>query len=81
MDNKEIEQRIRDATGAEEVILSGEGCNLDAVVVSPRFEGMSPLERQRMVYAAVDDLLRSGALHALSLRTYTSEQWAEQQAR
>ncbi len=75
MNPEQIERLIREATQAEQVILSGEGCNLDVVVVSPSFEGKSPLQRQRMVYAAVDELLRSGELHALSLKTLTPGQW------
>ena len=35
-------------------------------IVSPRFEGMSRLERQRAVNAALGDLLR-GRVHALAI--------------
>ena len=46
----------------------GDGDHLDMVVVSAQFEGKSTLQRHRMVYAPLSDLL-GGALHALALRT------------
>ena len=46
----------------------GDGDHLDMVVVSAAFEGKTTLQRHRMVYAPLSDLL-GGALHALALRT------------
>ncbi|NQV47875.1 MAG: BolA family transcriptional regulator [Rhodospirillaceae bacterium] len=37
-------------------------------IVSPAFEGLSQVERQRMVYAALADEMK-GDIHALSLKT------------
>ena len=37
-------------------------------IVSPAFEGLSQVERQRMVYAALADAMK-GDIHALSLKT------------
>ncbi len=79
MNPEQIKDLIQKATDAEQVILSGEGCNLDAIVVSSAFEGKSPIQRQRMVYSAVDELLKSGGLHALALKTFTLEQWNAQE--
>jgi len=46
----------------------GDGDHLEMVVVTAAFEGKSTLQRHRMVYAPLSDLL-GGALHALALRT------------
>jgi BolA protein len=48
-----------------------------ALVVSARFEGKGRVERQRMVYAALGDLM-SGAIHALAMQTLTPEEWLRQ---
>ena len=45
-----------------------------ATVVSPRFEGLSRVDAQRLVYEALESEL-TGGLHALALRTLTPEQW------
>jgi len=50
---------------------SAEGeTHFNVTVVSAVFEGRTRIERQRMVYALVDDELHSG-LHALQLTTRT----------
>lgn len=51
----------------------GDGDHLEMVVVSAAFQGRSTLERHRLVYAPLKDLL-GGALHALALRTLTPEE-------
>jgi stress-induced morphogen len=49
---------LRDLTGTED--------HWEATIVSAAFAGKSPVERHRMVYAALADELR-GPIHALSL--------------
>ena len=47
-------------------------------IVAKRFEGLSRVERQRRVYAALVDELKPGGVHALSLTTLTpAEVWQE----
>lgn len=52
---------------------SGAG-HFRAVIVSPRFEGLSPVAAQRLVYEALSDEME-GEIHALSMKTYTPERW------
>jgi stress-induced morphogen len=49
---------LKDLTGTED--------HWEATIVSAAFVGKSPVERHRMVYAALADELR-GPIHALSL--------------
>ena len=51
---------VRDTTGG--------GDHFAALVVSPAFDGKSPIERHRMVYAALGELM-DGPIHALALTT------------
>ncbi len=62
------------------VEVSGEGCNLTVTVVSEAFEGKSLLQKQRTVYAAVNDKIASGELHALTIHAYTPAEWQARQA-
>ncbi len=50
------------------------GGHFRALIVSPRFDGRSAVERQRLVYAALDAEMGS-EIHALSMRTLTPEEW------
>ncbi len=40
-------------------------------LVSPQFTGKGLVERHRLVYAAVDDLMKNGEVHALSIDAKT----------
>ena len=44
------------------------GAHYRVTIASPRFAGVSPLHRHRMVFAAVGDLAAAG-VHALSVKT------------
>ena len=46
--------------------------HFDVRIVSEKFTGLSRVERQRLVYAALDAEFRAG-LHALSLKALTPE--------
>ncbi len=45
------------------------------LIVSTSFEGQNRVNRQRLVYEALDDLLKN-RVHALALKTMTPEEWA-----
>jgi BolA protein len=54
----------------------GGGGHYRALLVSPDFAGLAPLERHRAVYAAVGDMIPA-QIHALSLRAFTPEEWRD----
>ncbi len=55
--------------------LTGTGDHFEAQVVSVLFEGKSMVEQHQLIYAPLDDVLKTGALHALALKTYSPNQW------
>ncbi len=60
---------------------TGTGDHFEARVVSPTFQGKSMIEQHQQVYAPLQDVLKTGELHALALKTYTPEQWQKFKAR
>jgi stress-induced morphogen len=48
--------------------LTGTSDHLQAVVVTPAFEGKTRIEQHQMVYAALGELMK-GEIHALALTT------------
>lgn len=52
---------------------TGGGDHFAATVVSAAFAGRGPVDRHRMVYAALGDLM-NGPIHALALTTRTPEE-------
>lgn len=68
MDSHTIEQLIRAGLpDAEVAVNSADNVHFEAVVIFSGFVGKSPLQRHRMVYATLGDLL-GGEIHALSIQ-------------
>jgi acid stress-induced BolA-like protein IbaG/YrbA len=71
---EEIQAKIESGIENSVVTMEGDGCNCSTLVVSPVFEGMSLLSRQRAVMSLVSEDIKSGELHALSVKTRTPEE-------
>jgi len=77
MENSEVQRLVADALPDAEVSVSGDGSHFVVTVVSPEFEGQSPVVRQKRVYATLNEQITSGALHAVTIKAYTPAQWAQ----
>jgi acid stress-induced BolA-like protein IbaG/YrbA len=75
MSPDEIRALIAAGLACEEVRVTGDGRHFDALVVSDAFTGKPTLARHRMVYATLGDRFDTEVLHALSVKTYTVQQW------
>lgn len=71
-----IQAMIERGLPGAEVRVTGDGRHFDAVVISDAFAGKGLLEQHRMVYATLGDKM-GGDIHALTMRTYTREQWEQ----
>ncbi len=61
----------------DDIYTEGDGSHFGVRVVSDDFDGMTAVKRQQKVYALVKDQIASGELHALSIKTYTQQEWVE----
>lgn len=69
-----LESSIADSQAFVEV----NGNHIMLTVVSDAFEGLTPVKKQQLVYAAINDLIASGEVHAVdSMKTLTKAQWAD----
>lgn len=68
---EQVQAKLQAGIENSTVMIEGDGCNCSAVVISPIFAGMSLLARQKAVLAVVGEEIKSGELHALSIKTYT----------
>ena len=77
---KVVEEMIQSQMPDAEVMvrdLTGGGDHLDAIVISESFLGKTRVKQHQMVYEALGDALKSEAIHALALKTYTPQTWEE----
>ena len=75
IDPDQIKSWIQDGLSCEHVAVQGDGHHFEAVIVSHAFRSRSRVQQHQQVYAALGG--RMGAeIHALSMQTYTPEDWA-----
>jgi acid stress-induced BolA-like protein IbaG/YrbA len=59
--------------------VEGDGRHFFATIVTAAFDGRSRVQRHQQVYAALGDRMRA-QIHALSMKTFTPDEWRQQQA-
>ncbi len=74
----EIKQLIEAGVPDAEARISGQGDKFDAIVISPVFADKNMVQQHQLVYRTLGTLMQDNVIHALSLRTYTPEQWSKQ---
>ncbi len=76
MDPSEIKRLIAaELPGAEVRVQSPDNTHFEAVVVAPQFAGMRSIARHQLVYRSLGTLV-GNEIHALSIRTFTPEEWS-----
>ncbi len=71
-----VRDYIRQGLDCEHIHVEGDGRHFEAVIVSKAFEGKGLLQQHKLVYQVLGD--RMEKIHALSMKTFTPEQWAKQ---
>ena len=59
------------------VEVEGQGCNFQLNVISDELAGQSPVKRQQAVYAHLNPWIANGAIHAVTMKFFSSAAWAE----
>jgi len=57
-------------------VLGDDGQHFEAVIVSPQFTGKNRVQQHQLVYLVLGDPMRS-EIHALAMRTFTPDAWAQ----
>lgn len=74
----DIKQAVQATIPGCEVEARMEGNHAYLTVVSAQFQNLAPVKKQQLVYGALQELISSGAVHAVHMKTLTPEQHAEQ---
>ncbi|WAL62644.1 BolA family protein [Thermocoleostomius sinensis] len=56
--------------------LTGTRDHYQVVVVSSQFEGKRLIQQHQLVYRTLQQAMSSEAIHALTMKTYTPQEWA-----
>ena len=75
MEPAAIKALVEEQIPGSAVTVEGNGNKFQLIVVSEQFAGLTPVKKQQLVYACINDHIASGDIHAVSIRTMTPEQW------
>ena len=74
---EQVKAYIEQGLACDLVRVAGDGQHFEAVIVSAAFAGKNKVQQHQIVYRALGDRMRE-EIHALSMQTYTPEDWAKQ---
>lgn len=75
MEQSEIEQLINNALTLDELHVTFDGSQCKVIAVADMFGDMSRVKRQQAVYAPLSDAISENKIHAVTIKTFTKEQW------
>lgn len=70
---KKIENGLK--TSFVQIVDLRGGDHIQAIIVSEEFINKSLVEQHKKIYDILDSEMKSNEIHALSLKTYSPEQW------
>lgn len=77
MNPETIKEMIETGLPGADVVVAGDGCSLQARIISEQFQGLNMVKQHQMVYKTLGEKIGAD-IHALSLQTYTPEEWEKQ---
>lgn len=76
MENSEIQDVLMSKLSLQEVHVTGDGSHFQVVAVGDMFSTMNRVKKQQAIYAPLMEYLADNRIHALSIKTFTPEEWA-----
>ena len=74
----QLETIIAQQLPCQHLSVEGDGRHWYATIVSDQFEGLRLIQRHQKVYATLGQKMHTDEVHALSMKTYTPNEWAQQ---
>ena len=75
METTEIEQLLKDALELAELHVKFDGSQCTIIAVADFLGELSRVKRQQAVYAPLKEAIKEGKIHAVTIKTFTTEQW------
>jgi monothiol glutaredoxin len=80
LSDSDIEKLVKTGIADSQVFIEGAGCDFTITVISEQFADLPIVKKQQLVMATLTEALGSGKLHAVSVQTYTPEEWQAKSA-
>ena len=78
MNTETIKEKLEQALALDECIVKGENGTFQVIAVSAIFSDMSRVKKQQAIYEQLTEEIASNAIHALSIKALTPDEWQKQ---
>ncbi len=78
MTSQDLEDLIAQGLLCTAISIEGDGRHWFATIVSPEFEGLRSIKRHQLVYKTLGQKMHTDEVHALSMKTFTPTEWAQE---
>ncbi|MFV2060496.1 MAG: BolA family protein [Gammaproteobacteria bacterium] len=74
-----IKQLIEEKLSDCDISVTGENGHFEVVAIGDVFTDKSMVAKQQLIYGTINEHISSGAIHALTIKTYTPAEWEKAQ--
>jgi len=60
-----------------DIKVEADGSHINIIVIGDIFDGKRSVQRQQLVYTALQEHIASGIIHAVNMKTYTAQEWQQ----
>jgi len=75
MTNEELASLLKSELTLADVKVKSEGSHFQIIAVDNRFDEMTRVKKQQLIYKPLSDKIADGTMHAITIKTFTEEQW------
>jgi acid stress-induced BolA-like protein IbaG/YrbA len=77
LENSQVKAILEEKFKGDEINVTGDGYHYQLTIISDEFNGLTRVKRTQLVYLVLDKWIKSGELHALSIKPFTSQEWED----
>jgi len=78
MNIEKIKEKLQQALVLDECIVKGENGTFQVIAVGDVFSGLSRVKKQQVIYNVLTEDIASNAIHALTIKALTPDEWQKQ---
>jgi len=78
MNSEEIKDKLNQSLVLDNCIVTGENGTFKVVAVGDIFADLSRVKKQQVIYQRLNDDILSNAIHALTIKALTPDEWQKQ---
>ena len=75
MTNEEVIELLQATLSLNEIVVRSEGTHYQIIAIDESFSDMTRVKRQQLIYSPLSEKISDGTIHAVSIKTFTPEQW------